>query len=241
MESANKTPRALKRTSSAPSSSDVSIQVGDVRVAGALNVPRGAHGIIVFLHGSGSNRFSSRNAFVADALERAGFATLLVDLLTAEEQALDNETLALRFDIALLGERAVAILDWLEHEPQTGGLPLGLFGASTGTAAALIAAARRPHRVLAVVSRGGRPDLAEGALAVVRAPTLFIVGGDDHAVLQLNRDVAQRLGALHQLEVVTGASHLFEEPGALGEVARLATRFFVERLLAKRGVPRRTG
>lgn len=223
------------KSSSEATDSDVSIQVGDVRIAGALSAPRGARGLIVFLHGSGSNRFSPRNAFVADALERAGFATLLVDLLTADEQALDNLTLELRFDVALLGERAVAILDWLEREPQTRGLPLGLFGASTGTAAALIAASRWPNRVLAVVSRGGRPDLAEGALPAVRAPTLLIVGGDDRAVLQLNRAAAQRLGAPHQLEVVIGATHLFEEPGALDDVARLATRFFVERLLGSAG------
>lgn len=218
------------RLSVPATSRDLPIAVGDVRIAGTLTVPHQARGLVVFLHGSGSNRFSPRNAFVARALERAGFATLLVDLLTAEEQAIDGETQELRHDVSLSAARAVAILDWLEHEPTLRALPLGLFGASSGAAAALIAAARRPKRVAAIVSRGGRPDLAEQVLPEVSAPVLMLVGADDHAVLELNRAAALRLNATHRLELVSGAGHLFEGPGSIEQAAELGTRFFRERL-----------
>lgn len=216
--------------SAATSSREVPIRVGDVRIAGTLTVPDQAQGLVVFLHGSGSNRFSPRNVFVARALERGGFATLLVDLLTAEEQAVDKETQEHRNDISLAAARAVGILDWLEHEPKLAALPIGLFGASSGAAAALIAASRRPKRVLGIVSRGGRPDLAEQALPGVSAPVLMLVGADDHAVLELNRAAALRLNATHRLEVVSGAGHLFEGPGSIEQAAELAARFFGERL-----------
>ncbi|HEX2870527.1 MAG TPA: phosphoribosyltransferase family protein [Polyangiaceae bacterium] len=222
--------RPSGQLSASTSSRDVPIRVGEVRIAGTLTVPDQARGLVVFLHGSGSNRFSPRNAFVARALERAGFATLLVDLLTAEEQAVDNETQELRKDVSLAAARAVGILDWLEHEPTLAALPIGLFGASSGAAAALIAASQRPKRVLGIVSRGGRPDLAEQALPEVSAPVLMLVGADDHAVLELNRAAALRLNATHRLEIVSGAGHLFEGPGSIEQAAELAARFFRERL-----------
>lgn len=222
---------ALSSNVRAPASTrDVPIPVGNVRIAGTLTVPHAPRGAVVFLHGSGSNRFSPRNAFVARALERAGFATLIVDLLTSEEQAIDGETQELQRDLSLLGARGVGIIDWLKGQPTLGELPLGVFGASTGAAAALIAAAERPRQVLAVVSRGGRPDLAERALPGVGAPTLLIVGADDHAVLELNRAAAQRLRAPHRIEVVAGAGHLFEEPGCLERAAELAVQFFQEQM-----------
>lgn len=212
---------------------DIALQIGEVRIAATLAVPEGAGGLVVFLHGTGSNRFSPRNAFVARALERAGFATLLVDLLTAEEQAADAEVHALGNDVEFLGRRAVAIVDLLELDSQLSKLPLALFGSSTGAAAALIAASRRPKLVRAIVSRGGRPDLAEQVLPSVEAPTLLMVGGGDHAVLELNRAAALRLRAPHRLEVITGATHLFGEPGSLEQASELAIRFLGE-LVSKR-------
>jgi putative phosphoribosyl transferase len=212
---------------------ELPIPIGNVRIAGSLAVPRGARAVVAFAHGSGSGRLSPRNRFVAEELQRAGFATLLVDLLTAEEEAVDSQTQELRFDIELLAERTAGVVDWLQREPHTAGLPLGLFGASTGAAAALIAAARRSERVRAVVSRGGRPDLAEAALSQVTAPTLLIVGGYDHAVLELNRAAARRLRCRHRIEVVDGATHLFEEPGKLEQAAKLAVDFFQQQLVAR--------
>lgn len=209
---------------------DVPIPVGELRLAGTLTAPDGARGVVVFLHGSGSNRFSPRNAYVARALERAGFATLLVDLLTAEEQAVDREAHQLRNDVGLLGERAVSIVQWLRQSSQARKLPLGIFGANTGAAAAVIAASRLPEQVLAIVARGGRADLAERELRAVRAPTLLIVGGEDHAVLELNCAAALLLQAPHRIEIVPGASPSFGEPGALERVAELAVRFFAEEL-----------
>lgn len=204
---------------------DVPVQLGDVRIAGTLTVPDDARGMVVFLHGSGSNRFGPRHAFVARALERAGFATLLVDLLTAEEQAGDADVHELGNDVRFLGRRAVAILDWLNLHPKLSKLPLALFGSSSGAAAAMIAASERPKQVLAVVSRGGRPDLAEQALPNVEAKTLLIVGSDDHAVLELNRAAALRLRAPHRLEVIADATHLFAEPDSLEQVSELTLRF----------------
>jgi len=189
-------------------------------------VPASSHGLVLFAHGSGSSRFSPRNRFVARLLHGAGFATLLIDLLTAEEDAVDQVTRHLRFDIDRLGRRLVDLLDWMAADGTVQALPAGLFGASTGAAAALVAAARRPQQVKAVVSRGGRPDLATAVLAEVRAPTLLIVGARDEEVLRLNREALTHLRAEAALEVVPGATHLFEEPGALEKVADLAVQWF---------------
>jgi dienelactone hydrolase len=205
-------------------------QAGRGRLAGDLVVPEQATGVVLFAHGSGSSRHSPRNQLVARALTEEGFATLLLDLLTEEEEQTDQRTAALRFDITMLAERLVHAVDWLGAEMETRNLPVGLFGASTGAAAALVAAAERAVRVRAVVSRGGRPDLAGPALRRVRAPTLLIVGGQDTQVLALNRQAAKELAAPHRLDVIPGATHLFEEPGALEEVAALAASWFAEHL-----------
>lgn len=207
-------------------SRDVTVPVGAVALEGALTIPVGARGLIVFAHGSGSSRFSPRNRNVARALNAAGFATLLIDLLTAPENARDVSTAEFRFDIPLLARRLVFALGWVSSQPATRALPIGLFGASTGAAAALIAAATRPGLVRAVVSRGGRPDLAGAALEEVSAPTLLIVGGDDAQVITLNRQAARRLRCAHELAIVAGATHLFEEWGALDRVTELATNWF---------------
>jgi putative phosphoribosyl transferase len=207
----------------------VRIAVGRVMLEGDLDRPPGSSGIVLFAHGSGSSRHSPRNRQVADHLQWAGLGTLLMDLLTADEEQLDLGSREFRFDIALLARRLVGAIDWLAAR-FGGEFRLGLFGASTGAAAALVAAAERPDRVAAVVSRGGRPDLAGLALARVRAPTLLIVGGADTHVLALNRRAIGGLSVPNRLEVVPGASHLFEEPGALDEVARLATGWFVDHL-----------
>jgi dienelactone hydrolase len=196
-----------------------------------LTVPADARGVVLFAHGSGSSRHSPRNRMVAERLRGAGFATMLADLLTAEEERLDATTATLRFDIDLLARRVVAAIDWLRSEPATATLPLGLFGASTGAAAALAATAHRPEAVGAIVSRGGRPDLAAEFLSVVRAPTLLIVGERDDVVVHLSRRVADRLRAEHALQIVAGATHLFEEPGALEQVAGWAAEWF-DRYLA---------
>jgi putative phosphoribosyl transferase len=195
-----------------------------------LVIPDGAHGIVAFAHGSGSSRHSRRNRYVAEVLQGAGLATLLLDLLTPDEEAIDVQTMELRFDIDLLADRVAWTIDWLATNPGTDRLRIGLFGASTGAAAALVAAAARPDLVHAVVSRGGRPDLAARALARVRAATLLIVGGHDHEVLRLNRAAFAQMTAERKLEVVPGATHLFEEPGTLEEVARLAANWFVKHL-----------
>ena len=198
-------------------------------IEGDLVVPAEARGVVCFAHGSGSSRHSSRNKRVAAALQQSGLGTLLFDLLTQAEEREDERTRAHRFDIALLAQRLVAVTDALADEPSARGLPVGYFGASTGAAAALVAAAERPA-VRAIVSRGGRPDLAGDALPRVTAPTLLIVGELDREVLLLNRDAQARLGGPAELEVVPGATHLFEEPGALDDVARLATRHFTRYL-----------
>lgn len=216
-----------------PDSRNVDVPAGAVVLEGTLAVPAGASGLIVFAHGSGSSRFSPRNRSVAHALNGAGFATLLVDLLTASENARDETTAELRFDIPLLARRLMSALRWAGSQPATRALPIGLFGASTGAAAALIAAATRPGLVRAVVSRGGRPDLAGDALEEVSAPTLLIVGGDDTQVIALNRQAARRLHCAHELAIVTGATHLFEEWGALDRVAELAANWFQHYLSAQ--------
>jgi len=208
----------------------VHVPAGPVALEGTLSLVPGAVGVVLFAHGSGSGRHSPRNRHVAAVLRGGGLATLLVDLLTADEEAVDARTRHLRFDIELLAERLVGAIDWLAGEAATRELPVGLFGASTGGGAALVAATRRPERVGAVVSRGGRPDLAGDALPLVRVPTLLVVGGDDVPVLALNREAAARMTAPVELEVVPGATHLFEEPGALDEVARLARGWFARHL-----------
>jgi putative phosphoribosyl transferase len=210
----------------------VRVEVGGAALAGDLVVPPGARGVVLFAHGSGSSRKSPRNRAVAAALHQADMATLLIDLLTDGEERIDAATGHLRFDIGLLARRLAGILDWLEAREDTRRLPTGLFGASTGGGAALVAAADRPARVRAVVSRGGRPDLAGRALARVLAPTLLIVGGDDGPVIDMNREAMARMTAPVRLEIVPGASHLFEEPGALERVAALASEWFVRYLAA---------
>ena len=197
---------------------------------GDLTIPADARGLVLFAHGSGSSRHSRRNRAVADVLVHAKLATLLLDLLTHEEEQTDMITAELRFDISLLAVRVAAAIDWARSHPPTAALPIGLFGASTGAAAALMAAARRPREVRAIVSRGGRPDLAEGALDLVTTPTLLIVGGRDDVVVELNQQAYTRLGGTRELKIVPGATHLFEEPGALAEVSRLAADWFVEHL-----------
>jgi dienelactone hydrolase len=200
--------------------------MGAFQLEGDLEVPMSAPGIVLFAHGSGSSRFSPRNRQVAGVLRAAGLATLLMDLLTPEEERIDEVTRHLRFDIGLLAARLVAATDWVHAQPATRALRIGYFGASTGAAAALIAAAERPDLVAAVVSRGGRPDLARTRLGEVRAPTLLIVGGLDAPVIDMNREAFDLLPAEKHLEIVAGATHLFEERGTLEQVARLARDWF---------------
>jgi putative phosphoribosyl transferase len=213
---------------------EVSIPVGPTTLHGLLRLPDRARGLVVFVHGSGSSRFSPRNRFVARSLNDVGLATLLFDLLTPFEEAEDLETRRFRFDTPRLADRLEEMVRWLGTRPVESRLPLGLFGASTGAAAALIAAARDPGRIRSVVSRGGRPDLADAHLARVRAPTLFIVGGEDHGVIALNLEAAARMEVKPHLAIVPGATHLFEEPGSLAEAARLATDWFLETLAPER-------
>ena len=208
----------------------VAVAGGRARLGGTLGVPTDARGVVVFAHGSGSSRHSPRNRRVASVLNDAGLATLLVDLLTEGEEEVDLRTREHRFDIGLLAERLVGAIDWLRQEEATATLALGCFGASTGAAAALVAAAERPEVVRAVVSRGGRPDLAGDALGRVAAPTLLVVGERDPLVLDLNREAMERMHAPVRLEIVPRATHLFEEPGALDVVARLAHDWFLEHL-----------
>jgi len=214
-------------------SEEIRMRVGGVTLGATLTVPASAAGIVLFAHGSGSSRFSPRNRFVAGVLNEAGLATLLMDLLTPEEERAEAYTRHLRFDIRLLTDRLVGAVDWAASEPRTSDLSIGCFGASTGAAAALLAAVERPQLVRAVVSRGGRPDLAGAGLRDVHAPTLLIVGGEDWEVLALNRDALAALAAeIKQLDVVPGATHLFEEAGAMEEVARLTADWFVGHLAA---------
>jgi putative phosphoribosyl transferase len=204
----------------------VRVSTGPVELEGDLGVPEDAGGVVLFAHGSGSSRHSPRNRYVARALREAGLATLLIDLLTPDEERVDLRTGHLRFDIELLAERLAGATDWLMEDPDTSNLLIGYFGASTGAGAALVAAADRPQEVGAIVSRGGRPDLAGDALPLVETPTLLIVGGNDVPVIGMNEEALGRLRAVKRLEIVAGATHLFEEPGALEEVARLAAGWF---------------
>lgn len=208
----------------------VTIPVESTVLEGDLSIPNAARAAVLFAHGSGSSRRSPRNRSVADLLNESGLATLLIDLLTAEEQQVDLQTGRLRFDIPFLASRLATITRWLAHHPQTAPLKIGHFGASTGAAAALVAAAELPDVVRAVVSRGGRPDLAGPALALVQAPTLLIVGGADLVVLDLNQKAIGLLNCDKAFKVVPGAGHLFEEPGALVKVAELARDWFLEKL-----------
>jgi dienelactone hydrolase len=206
---------------------EISIPVEESAIAGTLVVPQNASSIVIFAHGSGSSRLSPRNQLVAEALQQVGIATLLMDLLTPAEDSVDEFTTEHRFNIDLLAKRVVLATDWILDQPDWSRFQVGYFGASTGAAAALVAATKRP-RVQAVVSRGGRPDLASNALRSVKAPTLLIVGGDDVEVIELNRQALAQLQCEKRIDIVPGASHLFEEPGALDEVARLARNWFVD-------------
>ena len=208
----------------------VRVSAGPVTLEGSLGIPNSAGGVVLFAHGSGSGRHSPRNRYVARVLREANLATLLIDLLTEDEEEVDLHTTRLRFDIGLLARRLVGATDWLVQNPDTEQLRIGYFGASTGAGAALVAAAERPDEVGAIVSRGGRPDLAGDALPLVKAPTLLIVGGNDEPVIGMNEEALARMRAVNRLQIVPGASHLFEEPGALEEVARLATVWFARHL-----------
>ncbi|MFF4257756.1 dienelactone hydrolase family protein [Streptomyces sp. NPDC001663] len=210
----------------------ITVPAAGVELPGDLSLPDSARAIVVFAHGSGSSRHSPRNRAVAAELRTGALGTVLMDLLTEDEDREDAVTGQHRFDIPLLGRRVVAVVDWLAAQPDTGDLPVVLFGASTGAAAALVAAAERPRRTLTVVSRGGRPDLAADALRDVRAPVLLIVGGRDPDVLRLNQAAARELSGPHSLRVVPGATHLFEEPGALEQVADMVKRWCEDRLEA---------
>jgi dienelactone hydrolase len=218
-------------TIAGPTAQEVTIRAGTAALGGTLDIPPGARAAVVFAHGSGSSRHSPRNRYVAQVLRRAGMATLLTDLLTPDEERREARTRHLRFDIALLAERLSEVTDYLVQAPDTRDLVLGYFGASTGAAAALVAAAGHPELIRAVVSRGGRPDLAAAALPGVRAPTLLIVGGADYGVIEMNEQALGRLTVEKSLIIVPGATHLFEEPGALEQVAHLATDWFARCLL----------
>lgn len=204
----------------------VRVPIGNRYMQGDMGFPLKPHGLILFAHGSGSSRHSSRNQYVAGVLEQQGFATLLIDLLTEEEEAIDRRTAHLRFDIEMLAGRLVTIIDWLGGRSEMVTRPVGLFGASTGGGAALVAAADRPHEIAAVVSRGGRPDLAGPALSRVSVPTLLIVGGLDTPVIQMNRAAMAQMPGEVRLDIVPGATHLFEESGTLERVAILAAGWF---------------
>ena len=204
----------------------VRIPIENMNLQGDLHLPSNPLGVVIFVHGSGSSRFSPRNRFVAEELNKQGFATLLLDLLTEEEHRIDTETMEYRFNIPLLASRSTLAASWVHGQPGLSRLPIGLFGASTGAAAALITAAEMKQQVAAVVSRGGRPDLAEDFLSQVDAPTLLIVGGEDDAVLDLNRKAMAQMHCVAKLHVVPGATHLFEESGALEQVVTVAAQWF---------------
>ena len=212
----------------------VVVPANTVNLEGSLDVPRGARGAVLFAHGSGSSRFSSRNRYVAQVLREAGLATLLLDLLSSAEEQVDLVTRHLRFDIPLLASRLVNAIDWMAVNDSTSALPVGLFGASTGGGAALVAAAARPRRVSAVVSRGGRPDLAGAALPDVQAPTLLLVGERDEVVIDLNEKARAQMTAHVELVIIPGATHLFEEPGTLERVASQARDWFARYLAPQR-------
>ncbi len=208
----------------------VTIPSGDISLDGLLYIPPKARGLVLFVHGSGSSRFSVRNQYVASILNEAGLATLLFDLFTPDEDVIDSQTRQYRFDIGFLASRLIDATKWCLKQPMLQSLKMGYFGASTGGGAALVAAATEPGVIRAVVSRGGRPDLADDDLESVQAPTLLIVGGDDDVVIQLNNDAMKRLHCTKKMDIIPGATHLFEEPGTLSEVARIAKDWFVRYL-----------
>ncbi len=220
----------MKNNEPLPISKEILIRINGKSIFGNLEIPPKAEGLIIFAHGSGSSRFSTRNNYVARILNKNNLGTLLFDLLTAEEEKIDNYTAEYRFNIELLAKRLIDVTDWLIKEPSLKNLKLGYFGASTGAAAALAAAAKRPDIIYAVVSRGGRPDLAMESLHGVKAPTLLIVGGEDFEVIELNRTAYENISAKKKLEIMPGATHLFEEPGALEEVSRLSAEWFTRYL-----------
>jgi dienelactone hydrolase len=209
-----------------PIEKSVRVPIGERSLDGNLAIPGNAQGLVLFAHGSGSSRHSPRNQFVAKLLQQRNLATLLIDLLTSDEEAIDSRAGPLRFDIEMLADRLVAIIEWLRTQRETSALPIGIFGASTGGGAALMAAAAQPAQVAAVVSRGGRPDLAGPVLPRVKTPSLLIVGGDDTPVIRMNRDAMAQMPGKVVLEIVPGATHLFEEPGTLERVADLAGDWF---------------
>lgn len=209
---------------------EVKINADKVILTGELALPANAKGIVLFVHGSGSSRHSARNLYVASVLQSAGIGTLLFDLLTEVEEVIDSHTAHLRFNIGLLAERLVHVTRWVQNNPGTEGLKIGYFGASTGAAAALVAAALLGKQIFTVVSRGGRPDLAEGALSEVKCPTLLIVGGFDNAVIELNEQAAELMTCEKAIKIVYAASHLFEESGKLEDVAKIASEWFVQKL-----------
>ncbi|HSW93282.1 MAG TPA: alpha/beta family hydrolase [Gammaproteobacteria bacterium] len=209
---------------------DIKIPIDDIHLNGILQIPQHAKSIVLFAHGSGSGRLSVRNQHVAGLLNNANIATLLFDLLTENEEQVDDMTREHRFNISLLASRLISVTDWLSKQPETENLIVGYFGASTGGGAALQAAAKKQNSVKAVVSRGGRPDLAGTALAHVKAPTLLIVGGLDEPVIEMNRDAMNEMHCIKKLDIIPGATHLFEEPGTLDEVARLAKEWFIDYL-----------
>lgn len=215
---------------SATTKTSVAVPIDGQSLPGDLAMPADPEGIVLFAHGSGSSRYSRRNQYVARMLEQRHLATLLIDLLTPQEEVVDDRTGEYRFDIPMLADRLVTIVDWLRRRTDTASLPIGLFGASTGGGAALIAASARPREISAVVSRGGRPDLAGAALAKVTSPTLLIVGGFDAPVIGMNRSAMKQMRGQVKLEIVPGATHLFEEPGTLEQVADLAGAWFASHL-----------
>ncbi|MCL4321250.1 MAG: alpha/beta hydrolase [Deltaproteobacteria bacterium] len=219
-----------KNDNSYPMRKEVLIKLKGKDIAGSMEIPANAKGLVIFAHGSGSSRFSPRNRYVAGILNKNNLGTLLFDLLTAEEEKIDEYTAEYRFNVQLLAERLINVTDWLLKEPSLKGLKLGYFGASTGAAAALIAAAKKSDIIYAVVSRGGRPDLAMESLSEVKAPTLLIVGGEDFEVIELNKAALENITAKKKLEIIPGATHLFEEPGALEEVARITAKWFIGNL-----------
>ena len=211
-------------------SMEITISIDNKDINGSMEIPAAAKGIVLFAHGSGSSRFSSRNRYVAKILNENNLGTLLFDLLTEEEEKLDIYTSEYRFNIKLLAERLITVTDWLLKEQFINGLKVGYFGASTGAAAALIAAAKKSDIIFAVVSRGGRPDLAMESLPEVKAPTLLIVGGEDFQVIELNKTALSMINVKKKLEIIPGATHLFEEQGALEKVAALSAKWFIENL-----------
>jgi pimeloyl-ACP methyl ester carboxylesterase len=213
----------------------VHVKKDKIVLEGNLAIPEGSEGLVLFAHGSGSSRHSPRNQYVAGVLQDEGLSTLLIDLLTVAEERIDAYTTHLRFDIGLLAQRLAGATDWIVNNQETGHLKIGYFGASTGAAAALVAAAKHPDAVKAVVSRGGRPDLAGSSLPHVKAPTLLIVGGDDTAVIGLNEQAREQMQTECRIAIVPGATHLFEEPGKLEEVARLAAGWFTKYLIKAKG------